>query len=102
MLSFDFNQAIPQSNPIPVSNAGNANLVRVKPGGLCQTLLRIVLGFLVPLVVFSSTAQAQKYIFNNAAFPAGLRPVLLVMGVFNVDGLADVVVVNQCVRGSTW
>ncbi len=95
MLPFNSNRAIPQSDPIPESNSGNANLVHVQPGGLRLTLLRIVLGFLVPLVIFSSTAEAQKYVFNNGAFPAGLRPVWVVTGDFNSDGLADVAVVNQ-------
>src|SRR6266566_4528137 len=95
MLPFNSNRAIPQSDPIPESNSGNANVVHVQPGVLRLTLLRIVLGFLVPLVIFSSTAEAQKYVFNNGAFPAGLRPVWVVTGDFNSDGLADVAVVNQ-------
>lgn len=54
----------------------------------------LVLGF--PLALFASTAWAQKYIFGNAVFGAGLRPIWVITGDFNQDGIPDLVVVNEC------
>lgn len=47
-------------------------------------------------LAFTASLSAQSYVFSNAAFGTGLRPVFVATGDFNGDGIEDVAVLNQC------
>lgn len=96
MLPLAAPQAIIRSGALPLSTTTKGAVASVKRRIACRPALGILLGFLVSLTVLGSPVWAQKYVFNNASFPTGIRPVWVVTGDFNKDGIADVAVVNQC------
>src|ERR1700694_865866 len=71
----------------------------LKPGTISNT----VVGLAAVLAILSLVpcASAQKYVFNNGAFASGLRPVWVVTGDFNRDGIEDIGVVNECGSDAT-
>ena len=50
---------------------------------------------IVGLGLFSATAQAQTYVFNQASFTVGNGPQSLTVGDFNGDGKPDLAVLNN-------
>lgn len=89
----DIQQEMMERKPSRPPGRGKA-MGRLKPG----TISNAVVGLAAVLATLSLVPRvlAQSYVFDNASFASGLRPVSVVTGDFNRDGVEDVAVVNQC------